>query len=373
MAVSTWKQVLFNEGEGVDPDDINDAQRFCRALVMDGVVRPYAARELVWETGSDVLYTSRCYAMAGGGAPKPTATAREVACSSGTIMQALATEPDGDEDTLVPYRLDNEEVKFQLAVGDGTHPRIDLVQVKLEHFSATVDPDPDTALEDGAEVRDFEDGSTRVVTSVKQQKRRWTKITASVKAGTPAASPVRPTPDAGYVALWGVHVPQNHNAVFDEDHLQDLRFPAMGPRTDYRCGAELFVVAGWVPNAAGGTTAANAGDTCLLLASNARSAARLLSADWYAVAGGGTPIQVDLVRIDWSAGAIATATVVANLANRAAGQAYSTAAKPVWASGYESPANWSSPPPTANTILALLFTAGQTGDVIGFASMEFGS
>lgn len=206
MATDNFKQVLFNDGEGLTQDDLNNIQRYARAQLYDANLqyligatkRSIDPANLVLDpeyggqNGTDVE-TRFCYCLSPGAAfLKQGSASNKVAIAPGVLLQKVGTT-NGTEATLLSYHFTGAE-EFTLTAGDGANPRVDLLQMKLEYISGN------------SESRDFEDAATRIVTSTTPNKARRVQCTLSVKAGTPAATPTIPEPDAGYVPVGSVVV-----------------------------------------------------------------------------------------------------------------------------------------------------------------------
>lgn len=202
-----YKTVLFNEGEGVEPDDLNDVQRFRGAQIQDGLLQCLIGNmdhtvnvnqtldpDYQGQRGANVE-TIRCYALSAGQAfLRPGTANNKVGVSPGTLFQKLAAS-DGDEAQLIAYTFDGTE-EFLIADGGALNHRVDLLQMKLEY----VDGDPET--------RDFQDAVTRALTSPSLDKKRRVQCTLSIKTGTEASTTAvtYPTPDAGTVPIGAVVV-----------------------------------------------------------------------------------------------------------------------------------------------------------------------
>jgi len=120
----------------------------------------------------------------------------KIQIAPGTLLQKIATS-DGNDATIVPFTFAGTE-EFTLTNGDATNPRVDLLQMKLEYVT-------DTTL-----ALDLQDAVTRALTTPTfSNTRRRVRCTLTVKSGTPAASPVIPDPDAGFVPVGTVVVGHN--------------------------------------------------------------------------------------------------------------------------------------------------------------------
>jgi hypothetical protein len=207
MTLDNFKAVNFSDGEGLNQDDFTDLQKFARASLHDQLLASLAGAtvrtinptsllhdpELGGQNGIDLVDSRWAYALQPGQAfLKKGSTNSRVAISPGTLLQKISSTT-GSDATFIPYTFTGAE-EFQLTNGDATNPRVDLLQMKLEWVVGD------------SQSRDFEDATTRIVTTTSFTKKRRVQATLSVKAGTPAASPFVPEPDAGYVAVGMVMV-----------------------------------------------------------------------------------------------------------------------------------------------------------------------
>lgn len=204
MTTDLYSTALWQDGQEVDTDALNNGQRFVRAQLTDQILERRIAGlsnvgfagtipELMGRGGTDA--PSRfAYAVSPGGAYLRQGSANnKIQLAPGTLLQKIANATGADS-TLVPFTFVGTE-EFTLTNGDVTSPRVDLLQMKLEYISDTP-----------ASV-DFQDAVTRAITTVAlTATRRRLQCTLSVKAGTPAASPTIPDPDAGYVPVGTVVV-----------------------------------------------------------------------------------------------------------------------------------------------------------------------
>jgi hypothetical protein len=157
-----------------------------------------------------------CYAWGSGGYMHATGVARTMTNEVAMLAQQTSGTPGtitGDAPTFLIYRLASDELGTVFDVGDGTHPRIDAVFIKLDE----VDGDPVT--------RDFEDATTHALSSQTFNKQKQVRLTKLVVKGTPAASPTAPANQAGYARYGEVYIPAAWNAVIDPDNFRDSRQP----------------------------------------------------------------------------------------------------------------------------------------------------
>lgn len=252
MAVETdlYQRVYFSDGEGLTHGDLNNVQSFVQAQIWDGFYQKLAPGLVTGTNGSGLtnqidfdlpgtnsanINSSHAYALKGGAAfPKVGSTGRYIAISPGTLFQQTGTG-DGLTPVFLPFTFTGAQ-EVQLALGDATNPRIDIVQMKLELVQAD------------STTRDFEDATTRVVTSTSMNKKLRVQCTLSVKQGTPAATPAFPTVDSGYVpvaaayifATWdGVTLGHPLNSYDSNAYIMDLRMPMHV--TQYTIGADHII------------------------------------------------------------------------------------------------------------------------------------
>lgn len=210
-----FKEILFNDGEGLDYNDFNTMQRQARALVCDGLLANRARTE---QSLVSTIEQGHLFAIGLGGAPQVGGGALTVTNHAGVIAFPTSISVGLSDPNFLVYYLSAGELLSTLAVGDATNPRIDLICVKLEQVS-------NDAADN--ETRDFKDATTGVITSQTMVKRRKVKLTKQVVAGTPAGSPVEPAVPAGFKKWAAITVPANHNAVFTPvtHQLIDYRMP----------------------------------------------------------------------------------------------------------------------------------------------------
>lgn len=202
MATDNYKEVFWNDGEGLTHGDLNDAERFLLAKIYDQILTQPIGSLLAQSGGSDLEFgaqnstevaTTHAYCLSPGRAYLRKGTAvNKIQIAPGTLLQKVGTS-DGSEPKFLAFTfLGTEEVT--ISNGDATNPRCDLIQMKLE------------VVESDSQTRDFKDATTGVITSTTMNKKRRVQCTLSVKAGTPAATPTVPDPDSGYVGVAFVQV-----------------------------------------------------------------------------------------------------------------------------------------------------------------------
>jgi hypothetical protein len=202
MATDLFEQVYFSDGEGITHGDLNDMQRALEAKIWDQIIHEQIGSVDIASAARDPQFggqdganhpVSRCYCLNPGAAYlRQGSSNHKIQLAPGTLLQKIAAQ-DGADPKLLAYTFVGTE-EWTLTNGDATNPRVDLLQMKLEYITDTL------------ELRDFEDATTRAVTTSNTAKRRRVQCTLSVKAGTAGASPTIPEPDAGYVPVGSVMV-----------------------------------------------------------------------------------------------------------------------------------------------------------------------
>jgi hypothetical protein len=214
MATDLYKGVFYTDGEGADVADLNNMRGSGDARLLDQVLAHLAGGplggtqpdvDLYGAHGGDVplgssipvaytLTAGEAYLFADG------TPGNELRVAPGTVFHKTAAK-SGDAPTFLAYDIGAADFAFTIANGDATNPRIDLVQIRLELVTGD------------NESRIIQDPPPSVLQSVlSTPKKRRVQATCTVKAGTPAATPTFPAPDAGYVALGAIHVPATWTA-----------------------------------------------------------------------------------------------------------------------------------------------------------------
>jgi hypothetical protein len=199
MANDLFKAVLINDGQGVTDSDLTNISKFNLSRLAEQMFERMAGTLAVASKdpeyyGTNTALTSLIYTLTGGDAViKQGSSNTKVTLTPGTIFQKLAST-DGNEAQFIPYTVGASDVDLTIGAG-GANPRIDILQVKLEWESGN------------SASRDFEDATTGAKTTQTTNTHRRVKATFSIKAGTTAATPVYPTPDAGYAVIAAIRVP----------------------------------------------------------------------------------------------------------------------------------------------------------------------
>ncbi len=220
--MSVIKQVLFNDGEGIEYGDLQLAQQFVVAGLWETLLGRIGEGTAPSVNLQGIWYGDAGVAIPAGSAMQVQLLAGMMAlpaADAGTYNPSPiggATPALSDESQIVPYWLPSTFVTH--AVGHATLPRWDTLVVTVEW------------VDDSPETRDFKDAVTGAISSSSLNKRRTAVLTKTVLQGTPGASPTLPTIPSThrYVPVYSVYVPATHNAVFTADQLIDHRFPAAG-------------------------------------------------------------------------------------------------------------------------------------------------
>jgi hypothetical protein len=205
--MSAVKTVLFNSGEGLSSDDLNDAQRAMQAQMFDVFWRYRLLRR---EFSLDNSAT-HCFVVGAGAYLTVTGTALRSGNGKGVVGQLVDTGAvDGDDPTVLFYHVAEDEIATTHDAAHATLDRWDIVCIKLEQV-------------DGAsESRDFKDATTGLLSSETLDKRRSVTLTKQVVKGSNATpgTAVEPSVPAGYVKWGALLIRAAHAGVFA---LSDLR------------------------------------------------------------------------------------------------------------------------------------------------------
>jgi hypothetical protein len=220
MPTDLYKDVLFTDGEGADVADLNNLRGFMGARVFDQVLRAAAGNARGGSTSQDpakrltVSAAPFLYALSGGTGYIAPSGLLQTTVRGGTIFQQVGS-PAGDAASFLPYTMVDGEFTLAHAAGDATHPRVDVIEVKLEY------------VDGNSESRVIQDPPPSVLQSVLTiNKKRRVQATFQINQGTPAASPAYPSLTSGFAALGAVLVPAGHTGLWTPaTHLRDLRIP----------------------------------------------------------------------------------------------------------------------------------------------------
>jgi len=184
-----FKQVLFNNGEGLEYTDLNAMQQFAAALLNDAVLQEQLNAHL-----------SATYLYAGGpltAMPISSATLLRSEHTGGMVWQLPSgATVDGDDPALLGYYISTNEFQTDHAAQHATLERYDVVCLQL-------------AVADGVSTsRDFRDSATDALTTTTVNKQKRVTCVKSVVAGTPAAvgTATEPAVTAGHVKWYTVRI-----------------------------------------------------------------------------------------------------------------------------------------------------------------------
>jgi hypothetical protein len=329
MAIMS-KEVLFSDGEQLEPSDLNNVQRFLYSLIGDGIVG-CAAPQLDLSEPAGMLIT-HLYAVGVSGAPHENGTGtRTPNFLAGLVAQRIsAAAVDGDDSQVLFYYLVADEPSVARPAAT-VNPRWDVVSILLARANGD------------SQSRDFQDASTRALSTSAFNKQRAVSATITWTTGTEAASPVEPAIPAGHVKLAAFRVVPAVTLFDPTTDIRDYRMP-IGGRSEYSViGTSWAYGSLWTPNTNGALvspsgigTSTDASCPC----PRASSGARLLSVGY----GGGRGANFDA----------ATVLVVSRVADASSAQtdlldvsailpaAPSTSAftsmdmtTPIWGNGFE--------------------------------------
>ena len=183
--------VKFSDGDPVDHPDFNNIQTLNRIAEMDRIfdlLNNYTDDPEGETANLSGVHRYRCFVPRSAGGMPFIGTGLGVSLSKGLIYAknpAGGAVPAGSDPTVLAYQCPSTADMITLDAADPTNPRIDLIQVKLE------------LIDDTSSVKDFEDAVTRALSdSASIPRRQRVQATWSVKNGTPAASPTKPTATA---------------------------------------------------------------------------------------------------------------------------------------------------------------------------------
>jgi hypothetical protein len=208
------KEVLFNDGEGIDHTDFNDLQRFLRSQFLDmGMAQ--IGRGSDGLLGGAIGSISNYPGVLGDHCAPSVASGMTIDVAAGMLMQSTMPGgvPSGDDALVLSFWVGNGVLDTVHAAADPTNPRWDLVSIELSYA------DGDT------ESRDFQDASTLALSTTTPNKRRNVVCTKTVTQGTPAATPTIPATPSGDVPLYAVYIPAAAVTLLNAN-IFDYRLPA---------------------------------------------------------------------------------------------------------------------------------------------------
>lgn len=288
MTADITKSVLFNDGEQLEPSDLNNAQRFLLSLLCDGVVSLQAPHlNLLSEPG--IQNTTHLYAIGDSGAPyEDGAGTRTPNFLRGVVAHrpGAAVTPDGnDPQCLLYYLTENEPQVARPAVV--TNPRWDIVSLALAQANAV----PTS--------RDFQDAATRALTTSSFNKQRQVTATITWTQGVEAVTPIEPATPAGQVKLAAFLVTPAMTVFDPTTDIRDYRMP-LGPVSMVDVPGHLWAHRKGEENASELDTGslrliASAGATAICTL--AGSSKRVVTIGLGRVTGTIAPASLDLVRL----------------------------------------------------------------------------
>lgn len=263
--MAVFKQVLMNEGEGIEALDLQNAQQFA----LSGILETFVGRIGLTNEGIDETAQYNGLQVLGGDCqPLVSATALRMSPRAGLLLfpdagVALPT-PTGNESKVIPHWASAAELQTDHVAGHASLPRWDTVSVSL-------------SWQDGEqESRDFKDAVTGALSTATLDKRRRPVLIKTLTAGTPDANPLVPDPPVGSIALYSVYVPAALSGVFLQSNVIDWRCP-IGAYTEDVYAADVWnrgaFTGTWTRIAGGGfaaMSAGGAGDTLLFVPSGIR-------------------------------------------------------------------------------------------------------
>lgn len=202
------KEILFNAGEGLVDDDLNDLQRRIRREVFDEMLYEMKFQHQGTPSGLQVVNPQALMAT------RVLAT-MNISMEAGTIFFSLATAADPDHDK-VTHKVETAQVE---TLTDGTgipggEARIDLISCEV------------TRAEGSPESRDDKDGLTgALTTNPTTNKRRSTSMTLTVTEGTAGVTPSEPALPAGHLKICAVRVESGETTI-QAERITDYRMPA---------------------------------------------------------------------------------------------------------------------------------------------------
>ncbi len=255
-------QVHFNDGEGIDEDDFNRAQSLldhkihtrttrygslCNVLGMGyvtgrgGDMTQYDPK-FIGDTSALQIYTpdprSFIYneiSVNGSGdfridyGPQLVMQANKVATTPGTPPEGFSTR------SPLAYMMDDDELAFAGIARPSVNPRFDSVNLRLGHSVGN------------AVSRDFEDSSTRALSSTTPDKDQQRLLQQEYLQGSESASPVYPSPTSGYGRFITI-LRETGETSLDQDNVSLHAFP-MKLKVETVYGVHAWFPTGFQQNA----------------------------------------------------------------------------------------------------------------------------
>lgn len=357
---------LFNDGEGLTFQDLNELQRLSERRLMDYVVDPLvlAPGDTV-DTWLRVIGPALC--------PFETGTPdMNVNVQQGTCVRAQTVDPGQPLPHHLLHYLDSTQV---IAINAASaFERWDII-------SASVAYDPlDTGSVD-AETRDFEDAVTGALSTVTYDKRRRTKLTLTYTPGTIAST--EPSEPSGERRIARIVVPTTTTSIKNESdgthgYIVDMRYPVsrsewVPPLTSFWGGAGST----WAVQAAGHLANPAVGHIAYIpLNIQRRMSSHLRLRQLLITSGLGGAPTVEIVRWEATGAGTPTISAVLNITSSITLGGYPQtdlvtvpdAHGAIWHDGEKHPIG---DPITGGSHLLLKFTAGAVGDDIGPIAVNY--
>jgi len=213
--ITPHSSVEYNDGEGLVHTDLNAQQAQMNARFTDVLAAGYSYENILptmtlaspnVSVPDTIVFVPRV-----GQAVPNFLGLQDVYFTDGWIAQLnpAFSNFDGSAPRLLFGRIyGNPTVTLDAA--DAVNDRIDLIQIRITEVQTT----PIS--------RDFKDAVSGFLTTQTFNKGSSTQVEFGVKVGTPSASPVAPTPDAGWAVLSQITVTADPNAL---SLLEDFRMP----------------------------------------------------------------------------------------------------------------------------------------------------
>lgn len=335
MGVGFVKDVLFNAGEGLSETDLNNAQRFLLFMLGDGAFGCAAPQLAI--TDQPGMSTAHLYAFGNSGAPYEDGSGtRTPNFLRGLIAQRIVgTAPDGTDSQVLFYFLDADEASVARPAVV-TNPRWDVVSVAMTRVNAD------------SQSRDFEDASTRALTTSSFSKQRRTVCTITWTTGAESVTPVEPSIPVGDVKLAAFQIRPAVTAFDPTQDIRDYRMPIGASRIynvdGWRYPRDETGAAEWADTAFSGVTGnvatgATTQATCLLPVMGGSH--RILAVGFTSEDGAGGTLAVTLSRVnDLSPTHTSIRTLTSLLDAGGGGASYgefdilTNHGAPLWSNGY---------------------------------------
>ena len=317
-------QVHFNDGEGLDEEDLNRAQS-----LLDAKISQYSLR--VGGIGNIHGWgNSAGYSMSGQDprplgldanavyTPDPSSFVYSDISVSGAglfridfgpqvMVQKTGVSTPGTAPTgfggafgaILAYTLDDDELAHSAVASPALNPRWDSIGIQLGHAIG------------GAVARDFEDASTRALTSTTPDKDAQRTLSSELVSGAESATPSYPAQTAGF-GRWMTILREVGETSLNQDNVRLHAFP-MKMKVETVIGKDAwFGGATWLENAGrnGGIIHAAGGAGEAFFHSRRMHAGCRLVGIGISTVNFGNDIDVKLVRLEDVAGAISAVDIL---------------------------------------------------------------